>query len=291
MAILSPNESSEFKSAKIEANQIFDSCFKKRYGNNQNNGLPDREQMRNAFEHAYVSAYFTCKYSPEEARMLGLIKEKITLQDEIYAHSYKGTNYERGREMAFKDGNRDMWNNEMGISYGMKGKKNKKEPYLIGKDIFDEISDGNDFIVDFQNDKRRWLKVTDIYSYNRQLGGEIKASFKNNPENIGLATKVFGDVAFNTVKYFFSKENIENFIRDRKNKIKNELNKRGISTGFASNVDNSVYGVGRDGKNIVNENWSKENHESFLDGFNSDPYSSNSIKEYPYPHTEAEKKW
>ena len=107
------------------------------------------KNMENAFQHAYTAAYITMLSNEEIAKQAGYFKETNSELIEKL----------QGKTTAFLDTNRDLWNNEAGISYALRGKKDGKELDEIADNIFKNIiSDNSDFIIDYKNDKRRWDK-------------------------------------------------------------------------------------------------------------------------------------
>lgn len=107
------------------------------------------KNMENAFQHARGAAWATFFLGEENARKEGYNKE---IRSEL-------TEKKQGVTTAFLDTNRDLWNNEAGISYALRGKKEGKGLDEITDEIFKNIiSDNSDFIIDYKNDKRRWDK-------------------------------------------------------------------------------------------------------------------------------------
>ena len=118
------------------------------YNNTTNNTGYKKEDLSNAFVHAYVSATLSKKIGSTLTLQLGYLKELNTKNEEILNFG--------GLLPAFLDTNRDLWNNQMGIEYARKGFKNE---IRLAEAIFDNImSENSDFIVDYLNDTRRWNK-------------------------------------------------------------------------------------------------------------------------------------
>ncbi len=107
------------------------------------------KNMENAFQHAYAAASITMSHNEEIAKQAGYFKETDSELIEKL----------QGKTTAFLDTNRDLWNNEAGISYALRGKKEGKGLDEIADNIFKNIiSDNSDFIIDYKNDTRRWDK-------------------------------------------------------------------------------------------------------------------------------------
>ncbi len=140
--------------------------------------------MKNAYGHAYASAYLAYKYSPEDSKLLGILKEIATLDKEINNHSLNGTDIERGKYIAFKDGSRDMWNNMQWIKYAICGIADLKGFGDVSKQIFDNLFSGNDFIIDFNIDERTWNETKNIEDYKNSLYKELLSSIPKSFINI-----------------------------------------------------------------------------------------------------------
>ena len=132
------------------------------------------KNMENAFQHAYTAAYITMLSNEEIAKQAGYFKETNSELIEKL----------QGKTTAFFDTNRDLWNNEAGISYALRGKKEGKGLDEIADNIFKNIiSDNSDFIIDYKNDKRRW----DKNATEKNLWKKIKE--RGNSELFDMAKK------------------------------------------------------------------------------------------------------
>ncbi len=131
-----------FTNTRDQAYALFDIM----YSNTANNTGCKKEDLANAFVHAYVSATLSKKIGSTLALNLGYLKEIATRNDEI-------SNF-GGLLPAFLDTNRDLWNNQKGIEYAHKNFANDKE---LAHAIFEDVmSPNSNFIVDYLNDSRRW---------------------------------------------------------------------------------------------------------------------------------------
>ncbi len=92
----------------------------KKYEQKIKDGNFDKGNVKNAFEHAFGSAFITYDRSKEDAYFLGLTKEHLTKDKEIKAHEFyeDGTrkrSHDEALEIVINDTNRDLWNNNIGI--------------------------------------------------------------------------------------------------------------------------------------------------------------------------------
>ena len=112
-----------------------------------------REDLNNAFTHAYVSAHLAYYLGDKISLNLGYEREILTEIKEKHKFGSKND--------AFLDTNRDLWNNKMGIEYAKRLKAQGKNLDEIAEEIFKNlIQKDSDFIVDYKNDKRRWKNAT-----------------------------------------------------------------------------------------------------------------------------------
>ncbi len=183
----SPHQNKEFLEAEQLAQEKFNNFYIENFNTIPEQGSLEYSnygKLKNTFEHVFTSAYFTYKYSAEDTKILGLIKEIFTLDKEIEAHSLNGTNWERGKLIAFQDGNRDMWNNEIGIQYALNGLQNSQNLDIVAKNIFNNLINGNDFIVDFESDNRRWNNIQNINDYRKTLNIELIKDLTIHPQSL-----------------------------------------------------------------------------------------------------------
>ena len=99
----------------------------------------DLGALRNAYGHAFSSAWLAYHVNSNAAKAFEIIKEIFTLDQEVENNSLGGTDYERGREIAYKDGSRDMWNNDLGIAYSEAALSNNEDFSSVSRAIFNKI--------------------------------------------------------------------------------------------------------------------------------------------------------
>lgn len=157
--------------------------------------------LKNAFGHAYSSAWLAYNIDTDTAKIFGLIKEIFTLNQEVENHSLNGTDYARGHEIAYKDGSRDMWNNDLGIQYSQNALKNNESFESVSKKIFDNIYANKDFIVDYDTNQNHWKNVDNFDSYKNELYKDaLSIGVELSCENLLFPGKILLDLVRNTVK-------------------------------------------------------------------------------------------
>lgn len=116
-----------------------------------------QNNVENAYKHAHTAARMTYLYGKKTTLKLAYFKEVKYYDKEIKNFG--------GKIPAFLDTNCDLWNDEMGVKYALVGKQNKESYKKVLDRIFDNlISEHSDFIVDYQNDKRRWNESANEYN-------------------------------------------------------------------------------------------------------------------------------
>ena len=171
MSFLDPSDNELFQQLSAQINESFDNYYKIKFGDNISSPLYG--SLKNAYGHAYASAYLAYNNGATVARTYGVLKEFFTLNDEIINNSLGGTDILRGEKIALLDGSRDMWNNAKGIEYALLGKQQGLSFDAISYNIFDNVISGNDFIVDIYNDSRSWQNVKDLSDYKKELYKEF----------------------------------------------------------------------------------------------------------------------
>ena len=181
---IDPKNNAEFNEISGSINSSFDNFYAQEFGYIPEIGSSEYvnySNIKNAYGHAYASAYLTYKYNGDRSKLLGLIKEIATLNDEIKNHSENGTNIERGEEIAYKDGSRDMWNNNQGIEYAKLGISSSQSLEYVASQIFNDLINGNDFIIDFNTDGRTWNNVDNVQDFRNSLYID---AFYSMPDNL-----------------------------------------------------------------------------------------------------------